>query len=171
VLADFTNHIALITDTFYVGVILPTTVGDSVALFTNEVPPGPDGNGWEAFYDGTWGSYTDDWSGFSRGGLGNYIAVDVCGPISTGIHTISDATQAITVFPNPANDQLNVEWDINAKMDVVMYSVTGSIVKSFTIQSTALNTFDIHDLAAGTYIIRATDSQTNEQHSTLFTKL
>lgn len=169
-LVNFAQPAPLTTDTFYVGVFLPTNLGDTIALWTNEVPPGPDGNGWEfegAPYD-SWGSYNDDWN-FTLGSVGNYISVNVCGNAVTGINEPA-GNIAVKVFPNPANSQLNFEWNSTDAGEAVMYDVTGSMVKSFNIQGTALNTFDIADLAPGPYIIRVTDKQTNQQSSVLFTK-
>lgn len=94
--AAFTGMAAL-TDTFYIGVVLPTTTGDTVALFTNIVPPGPDGDGWEYELNPNtgsgyvWGSYNDDWQ-FTGGSEGNYIAVDICGSAPVAAFTLSDST-------------------------------------------------------------------------------
>jgi len=75
---------ALTTDTFYVGVVLPQTYGDTVALFTN-ITPGADGDGWE--YEvgqsgNVWGTYNNDW-GFG-GNIGNYIIANICGSAASG---------------------------------------------------------------------------------------
>jgi hypothetical protein len=51
-----------------------------------------------------------------------------------------------------------------------MYDVTGNIVKTFTVNGDVVNRFDIRDLEAGTYIVRVTDKQNNQQRSTLFSK-
>jgi len=75
-LVNFAGGVEL-TDTFYVGLFLPTATGDTVALLTNAAPPGPDGNGWELSAQGNWNSYNNDWQ-VTGGSLGNYIAAGVC---------------------------------------------------------------------------------------------
>ena len=72
----FPHNVALTTDTFYVGVVLPATAGDTVVLFTN-TQNGPDGNGWELDSAAGWGSYNNEW-GFGPGSVGNYIVADIC---------------------------------------------------------------------------------------------
>lgn len=50
-----------ITGNFYVGFILPTGTGDSVAIFTTSVNSPSVGQGWEQWSDGTWHNYNDAW--------------------------------------------------------------------------------------------------------------
>lgn len=75
-LVNFTGLVALTTDTFYVGVVLPTVTGDTLAL---AMDGGRDGDGWE--YNpayGGWGSYVNDW-GFNLH-AGNYVEAIICSP-------------------------------------------------------------------------------------------
>jgi hypothetical protein len=174
-IVNFTGAAAIPADTVYIGVVLPTVTGDTLALLTNTFY-GPDGNGWEYEYnyntqDGTnaWGSYDVDFN-ITTGSLGNYIAADICSSGPTGISTITDGV-SYKMYPNPANDQLNFQWNVNAEADVVMFDVTGNAVNTFTINGTSLNSFDIHNLNAGTYIIRITDRANNIQRSAIFTKM
>jgi PKD repeat protein len=104
VTAQFTGQAAL-TDSFYVGVVLPTVNGDTIAFFTNIVPPGPDGNGWEYeanFVSGSgngWGSYNNDY-GFTGGSEGNYMVVTICGAAPKAGFGISES------YPFKASDSL-----------------------------------------------------------------
>ena len=77
----------------------------------------------------------------------------------------------IKLYPNPANNVLNFEWNLNSAAEINMYDLTGALVKTYTANGATLNRFDIHNLAAGTYLIRVTDKQNNTQHATLFNKL
>ncbi len=331
VTVNFTGRAAL-TDSFYVGVILPTVTGDTVALFTNQVPPGPDGNGWEYevnYMTGTgyiWGSYNDDW-GFTGGSAGNYISVVICGaapvaafgytetyglkasdslpcPLVTvnfsdsstgspsawywtfgdgdtstsqnpvhfyntggnftvkevisgpnGVDSVSavisiaaipsdsfavteptsgsnngavtlivsgdspytylwsngDTTQTITgltdstytvtitggngcqiissellynvtginsihgingvkIYPNPATDMLNLVWSQKSNADVAIIDLNGQVIGTFESVGEIKSVYDVHDLAAGTYVLRITNKASNQQQSTLFSK-
>jgi len=77
----FPNNVALTTSGFYVGVVLPTTTGDTVALVSNTGNGSTDGDGWEldgppsVITDG-WQDMTTDW-GFP-GSFGNYIEAVLC---------------------------------------------------------------------------------------------
>jgi hypothetical protein len=89
---------------------------------------------------------------------------------SNGIGNLSADVQ-IKLYPNPANDILNFEWNTNSVAEVSMYNLTGALVKTYTCTGATLNSFDIHALAAGPYLIRITDKQNNTQHAVLFNKL
>ncbi|GIV33020.1 MAG: hypothetical protein KatS3mg031_0555 [Chitinophagales bacterium] len=54
----FPSEPVLPSDSFFVGVVLPTAAGDTVALWTT-TGSGPFGNGWEQWSGGTWYSYVD----------------------------------------------------------------------------------------------------------------
>lgn len=87
-LVYFSGTTSISTDSIYVGVILPSTAGDTLALLTNSAPPGPDGNGWEYVQNPNgsgpaWGSYNNDWQ-FTGGSLGNYISATLCSTPSGG---------------------------------------------------------------------------------------
>ncbi len=67
-------------------------------------------------------------------------------------------TNGITVYPNPFQSVLNIATTGKATDWVVeLYSVTGVLYKSISFnQSTAL---DVADLAAGVYVVKATNNQ------------
>jgi PKD repeat protein len=46
---------------FYVGVILPQTAGDTVALYTNQYDPNITNTAWEQWSDNTWHDYPSSW--------------------------------------------------------------------------------------------------------------
>ena len=98
-LVNFTGAVALTADTFYVGVILPTKRGDSLALFTNRVP-GAKGDGWElnAGAPAKWGTYNNDWQ--FGGNMGNYIIADICTNAGTGLPAASFTAAHSTVCAN-----------------------------------------------------------------------
>jgi PKD repeat protein len=89
---------------------------------------------------------------------------------STGINTLADNV-SVKIYPNPASDVLNFQWNLKTLGEVVLYDLTGSIVKIFAVGGDAVNHFDISRLEAGTYVVRVTDKQNNQQRSSLFSKL
>ena len=72
---NFTNNVAFTTDTVYIGVIFPTTTGDTVVLLNNF--EGGDGDGWDLLPSAPakWETYTNDW-GIPN--TGNYIIGIMC---------------------------------------------------------------------------------------------
>ena len=86
-----------------------------------------------------------------------------------GINNLSSDVK-VQIYPNPSSDVLNFVWNVNATAQINMYDVTGALVRTFEVNGTSVNKFNIQDLTSGVYIIRITDKSNNEQRSTLFTK-
>ncbi len=61
------------------------------------------------------------------------------------------------LYPNPANNTLNVETNFNGNSQLKVIDVTGQVVKTQTIQS-QLSTLDISSLKSGLYFIEITSA-------------
>jgi hypothetical protein len=170
---SFNNHV-LPTSGFYISVVLPDTLGDTLAVYQNEVPPGPDGRAWEYGVGQSgyaWASITSDW-GFTGGNVGLYIAAGVCVPAAdtaTGIVQLSNNLQ-VKVYPNPATDVINLVWNQLTNADLAIIDMKGTVLSTMTVSGGMQTVYNIHNLAAGAYILRITDKATNLQQSTLITK-
>ncbi len=73
--------------------------------------------------------------------------------LTTGI-SIAEASQALSVFPNPSNGVYQLKWsgEENQPSAYQVYSIDGQLMKSFE----GLNTqIDISDLGAGNYLLVA----------------
>jgi PKD repeat protein len=88
---------------------------------------------------------------------------------NVGIQPVG-AVKQVKIYPNPAYDQLNLEWTLHTEAEVSIIDITGKSVKHFVVAGALLNTFDIHDIATGSYTVRITDKQTKEVQSVRFTK-
>lgn len=86
-----------------------------------------------------------------------------------GIIQLSTDMQ-VRIYPNPASDILNIAWAQKANAEVAITDLNGNEVASF-VANTTNNQYDIHNLAAGAYIIRITDKSNGQQKSLPFTKL
>lgn len=74
---------------------------------------------------------------------------------TTGVDGIAAAEERAGIFPNPADDVVNVSG-ISGRAKVEMYSLAGSLVKSVAIDGAT--SIDVSGLAAGQYVVRiATD--------------
>ena len=119
---NFTHNVALTTDTFYVGVVLPTNTGDTIVLYTN-TQNGPDGDGWELDLGAGWGTYHNEW-GFTPGNVGNFIAVDLCpalpigslapSVITTGASAVGSTTATLngSVNANGVTSTTGFQWGL-----------------------------------------------------------
>ncbi len=86
----------------------------------------------------------------------------------SGINTLG-ADAHVKIYPNPANDQLNFEWNINDEASITIYDVTGQAIKTYMVNG-SVTKLDIHELASGLYVLHVVDSVNNEQQSLTFTK-
>ena len=100
-------------------------------------------------------------SKFNGGSIGSTLYLDrlILRSVLVDVSNISGAsTNAISSYPNPAADVLNIEFGKSpvADFDFMIYNISGSLVKQ---EHVALNNdkyqFDIADLSPGTYFFEA----------------
>lgn len=109
----------------------------------------------------------------------NFLVHMVCGdPLDcsysnpfTGIAGLSDDLPAVNVFPNPANEIMNVDlsaWPQGNPINVTLMDLSGKMVREFN--ATSSNRLEIHqeDLANGMYMLRITDGVYNVTQKVLF---
>lgn len=79
-----------------------------------------------------------------------------------GITENKNAICQLSIFPNPANNQLNINvTGVKNKAQVDVYNVIGSKVKTLTnVDFSSNQTIDISSLADGQYILKITSSNT-----------
>jgi hypothetical protein len=75
---------------------------------------------------------------------------------ATGLNTVKKQS-AVTFFPNPAKDVITLKYVITNAIDVTVYNILGTKVKSFT-HSNYETTLNISDLEKGLYFIRFSDN-------------
>lgn len=73
----------------------------------------------------------------------------------------------ISFYPNPAKDVITFKYHSGKTIDIIVYNVLGSKVKTFTHNGSETN-INISDLQRGLYFIRFTDG--NNVVSKSFTK-
>jgi hypothetical protein len=87
----------------------------------------------------------------------------------TGVETVNNGSFSVSVFPNPAKEQLTVSVDgkMNGAFAISVLDITGKLL-SKTIASGKQTVLDLTGLASGVYLIRYSD----EEHvgSTRFVK-
>ncbi len=121
-----------ITAPFYAGVILPTSTGDTVALWTNTNGDAASGIGWEQWSDDGWLPYSNADLGWNLS-IANAIFPVVCAS-SQGREEFLQA-EDILIYPNPATDKITVKFN-NPNMPVVsikLYNIMGGLMNSFVL--------------------------------------
>ena len=71
-----------------------------------------------------------------------------------------DAIASVTIFPNPSADYFTIN---TATSKVMVYSLTGQLIKSFATNNTDDYQFDISDLNSGLYLVKMIDMNNREK--------
>ncbi len=144
-----------ITGAFYVGVVLPQSSGDTLALVSNTDGDTDPGTAWEQKSDDTWHNFVDGWN------LNVALAVfPVVCPEVTGNTIIDNETgEYLGVFPNPNNGHFGVTYISNNVKDFTINVVTidGRTVYSKSFSKNAplfRHDFDFSKFAKGIYSLQ-----------------
>ena len=102
--------------------------------------------------------------------IGSCSTVSDCLTVSNLSVGDNQKTVGITIFPNPANDNINVKFDKNFEtLSVEIISMTGQVVKRVNAINNNLVSINITELASGIYILR-TDDKHNRTSSRIVKK-
>ncbi|NTW31606.1 MAG: T9SS type A sorting domain-containing protein [Bacteroidetes bacterium] len=127
-LATFSTPVN-ITGPFYIGVTLPTVSGDTIALVTNTDGDSNPATGWEKTSGNTWQAYSAASPAGWESNISNAIFPIVC-TTTTGIE--ENYLEDILIYPNPANDVLNIDManSSNSNVKINVYNSIGKLIKS-----------------------------------------
>jgi lysyl endopeptidase len=139
---------------FYIGVMLPQSSGDTLALVTNDEDDSDVNTGWEMFGDGTWHAYNDDSSwGLT---LSHYLFAVVCN-VSTAVPELNlMEAELLQIYPNPSDGRFIIDASLLQDEDYVLevYSTLGnnmlSIHKS---KNDFMTEIDLSNYQNGLYLI------------------
>jgi len=150
-----------VTGPYYVGVVLPTTLGDTVALWCRKHVAGYNGTAWDQWEDGVWYAFSDPENWGTDMLTSMLIHPIVCKTI--GINELADPETSIS--PNPANGVVNIRtWKSETMISLDVYSVKGAKVYSRSYPGSVTNyNIDLGNLPKGVYFIRLSDGK--RQHS------
>jgi hypothetical protein len=79
--------------------------------------------------------------------------------IPTAVEETFEETVKVTIFPNPASEMINIQFQSPTDQEILLYLLDsrGSVVKTDKIETaTVEKTIDFQDLPAGIYFIRLT---------------
>lgn len=135
---------------FYVGVVLPQSAGDTLALVTNTDGDTSPGTAWEQFSDNSWHAMSESpasWGINVQSGIFPIVCTLVGIPENVSL-------ESILIYPNPANDVLNINMANYGKADVKIeiYNAMGELVKSMNNNSQTLQ-IDMSNEVSGIYYV------------------
>lgn len=133
------------------------------------------GNSWVNYYDGT-NSPIDftRYEGFEIDTNGVIWVLERTelhtlsfGNNPSWLNTVENAATDFTIYPNPANDQFTIESESSEPLEVTIFSATGQLIKTHTVQSG--ESISISDLNTGFYTVQI--EQNGEKTTKTFVKL
>ena len=150
---DFTPFVDL-TGSFYLGIDLPSTVGDTLAIYTNKNGQTVPGTAWEQWRDNRWLPYSDPTSWEFN--LSHAIFPILCKE-GYGLNEFSPFSDEVTIYPNPSSALFTIDFGDIIEKDfmVEVYNCYGqSVVKNYN-QSHPLRFFDLNlsNLNSGIYFV------------------
>jgi hypothetical protein len=147
VAVNFASPITIPTSKeFWIGVVLPSTNGDTLALISNT---DLDFNGAGATHTGEFWSDNTFYTFGDTDNWGLDIALAIF-PIVNFVAGVDENILSASVYPNPASDVLNIETE-EAIQNVTITSIDGKVVANATSGS-----IDVSVLNAGVYVYNVT---------------
>ncbi|WP_276133243.1 T9SS type A sorting domain-containing protein [Polluticoccus soli] len=78
----------------------------------------------------------------------------------TSVNSVNRTTDGISVYPNPARDELNVKFNANTGINyITLYNMIGKALTVYKVSASNSAKLDIQNVPAGIYFIRLTDAQ------------
>ena len=93
-----------------------------------------------------------DWLGAHNNTTDNFIKD--CSALNVGITDPIVDENGISVYPNPANDQLNIAFDKQEQKDIQLFDVTGKLIFSDNANDDKSKTIDISTLPSSIYFLK-----------------
>jgi hypothetical protein len=81
-----------------------------------------------------------------------------CGGGFSGIKAIKDAAANLTLYPNPAGDDITIEYTVKGTAVYKIYDLTGRELRSGMLAETNRTTIDISSFKSGLYMLTVKDS-------------
>ena len=111
---------------------------------------------------GTWTLEVSDLQAIfiAFGGINSW-SLEFCGLEERVLGTSNFELSGITMYPNPSNGVVNINFNDSDELDAVVYDLQGRRVLNKTLTQNA-NTFDVSSFASGAYLVKLTnkDNQT-----------
>ena len=161
IINDVTNHQftyvvfdnpAIAYGPFYMGVMIPNTLGDTLAVKSNSNGQGGSPcNAWEQWSNDSWHNFSIAWGG----NLNVKLAIFPIICMTTGIE--EHESEMVSIYPNPAQTSLTIDLINNTPKDIqiYLYNSLGNLVKTINYEAFNANKAEIllNDFSSGVYYI------------------
>lgn len=88
----------------------------------------------------------------------------------TAVSSLNTSEPGVTLYPNPANDELNVVYNASADIrTIAVYNVIGKVMNVFKVSGSSAN-LNISNIPSGIYFVRLTNSHGDVVVTRKFTK-
>jgi PKD repeat protein len=136
---------------FFLGLELPQSPGDSLALYTNFDGDSETGNGWEQHDNGNWYAYSN--AQFSWGiELDHAIFPLICQTTGVSNHYLDEQ---ILIYPIPASDKINLKlFDPSFKTGrLIIFDISGRMVYQHGQELSLSESINVSTLNEGVYFL------------------
>jgi len=158
VIANYATYVTfstpvIVSTPFYVGVTLPTTAGDTIAIISNTDGDTNPGTAWEQSSGNNWYPFSDATNSWS---LNVQLAIWPVMCPTTGILSIEE--KPVAIFPNPANNEVYIilPYPAGEKVNISIFDIYGKLCKQTEIYSSMEGPVkvDLYDLQSGIYLLQ-----------------
>ncbi|MBE9491457.1 MAG: T9SS type A sorting domain-containing protein, partial [Bacteroidetes bacterium] len=156
---DFTyvefNPPVLVNGPFYAGLMLPTTTGDTLVVWSNMHNDTDPGIAWELWN-------TNEWYPFSTSWLQD-VALAIYPIVQNTLDVNENAISGgLYIYPNPSDGQYTIELAKHSHqaLQLEVFNTSGNCIADQSYEKGEVSiSFDISGFPAGIYMVRLTDSQ------------
>jgi V8-like Glu-specific endopeptidase len=147
---EFENPV-YVNRSFFAGIVLPTNVGDTVALITTEDTEEvvEENFAWELQFENIWKPYSD--TDYSWGLTVSHAIFPVIGNLNSIKQKVRE--EKIKLFPNPANEQVTIMINTKEQGVVFVYNSLGILIAEKALHSNSVS-LDVSEWSPGIYIIQ-----------------
>lgn len=146
-----------VTGPYYIGVVLPTTMGDTVALWCRKHVEGYYGTAWDQWESGAWYAFSDpdNWGNTLLTSMALHPIV--CKTLGIG----EEEDPEVSVAPNPASGIVNIrKWKSASDVEVEIFALSGKSMYKRSYPGTVTNfNIDPGYLPKGMYLLRLKDEK------------
>jgi len=83
----------------------------------------------------------------------------ICQPVTSGVTNIGNTESNVTLYPNPARDELNLVYDANADVkNIAVYNIIGKIMAVYKVSSNSSANLNLENIPSGFYFVRLANS-------------
>ena len=149
------NTPVLVNGSFYAGVMLPTTTGDTLVVWSNQNGETDPGIAWELWENNEWYTFKESY--------GQDVALAIF-PIVQNTLNVNEFSESrkLHVLPNPSDGHFIIDLteNMNMKLHLEIFNISGKRIwdRTFGNRTNSISC-DISEFPAGVYMLKVTDGK------------